>query len=991
MPQGKFISGYPIFPHGKKSWQYQSRVLSEAAQKLPNLVFDFYAWDDLRFVSPERIFASHVEHKRLKDENGEVLTLDASSAASEAGRQAKNNRFSVADKTIGASSSKERPPKKSGVLKPGINTAFKPDVSEDFGTRNATASLLEGQSPDNWNNFYGDNNEQNVSLTPPAVEENADQIPPGRPTPATIMHPTIPGGPGKMNPKTGQKNPTITEMKASKYTIPCPHPVVEHGERLLIDRKLFDDLCVWQRRSGPKAMFTVSLIVPTYSVDQCEENHPVLPRLNKPDMDLVCIGAATLYWDHQVGDVDDQGEPIPSVCIPYFGTIFGLRGQKLGEIFMHYILETLSHTLWNKEAHFRAHEEKISLMQEHNLATDLDYIGWRHTNSHLGKFGRLVSNKRPNNRDEGRVCELYLPATKKAVPFWQKMGGQLIEVLNEDNLANEDSPSAAGGDNNNATQIKKQNIVNYADQTLVLGTKNVKNDPFKREHICTGQVAEEMHCFSQSTTQLFYIDYLEVLERTKIPLLPNAAALHSSFLTAENFWLFREESRAREARLRIKMLPTSDVKKDVDGWTLLHEAAQSGDDTLVDAAVRRRVDPQSPDHEWKQTPIFYSANLNKCDAIAIMIKAGAKAKHYDVNGQPALFYAAKHNSLEAAKMFVEEHGVSKNTRDACRRNAFYYAQQSDQNGSHAEMMKLLAVEEDSDESDSSSDEKQKKVKTRNPSARIAAQRAQQEQQLRWADLPYCPSAEAQIKHKLMSGGSSSALLKPSGHAAQNLQLLTKGGGGGPPGGVAGNNRTGAGTSGSSSSSSTLAGGTSAAGRGATSQAAAAHAQHQMFLQHKGGSGPPPGSGGKMNAAAGQHNFSAQQKAAAAQHFAAHHKGQHYSNYPGGGQHPQYNSHAAAVQQQQHNMLMKGGGPNAAQKSHLPRTNSGQKSSHVLLPPPPNLNLGGPPRGPGSLPAQTLLPLDDGISASAAKLMRPGGGMNQNRRPGMGGKGGNKGK
>ncbi|CAD7930933.1 unnamed protein product, partial [Amoebophrya sp. A25] len=56
---------------------------------------------------------------------------------------------------------------------------------------------------------------------------------------------------------------------------PAPHPVVELGEQMLIDKKLFDDLSVWQRRPGWKGMFIMCLKVENHN-GQVEEDFPKL-------------------------------------------------------------------------------------------------------------------------------------------------------------------------------------------------------------------------------------------------------------------------------------------------------------------------------------------------------------------------------------------------------------------------------------------------------------------------------------------------------------------------------------------------------------------------------------------------------------------------------------------------------------------------------------------------------------------------------------------
>lgn len=115
----------------------------------------------------------------------------------------------------------------------------------------------------------------------------------GVPTPK--LGPAAAGPGGSTTALTDLKNPPalVSTVPGScgpeKYGVPAKHsksqehlyhknPIVARGEKMLIDRKLFDDLGVWQRRPGFKAMFTVSLRKKDKQ-KQLEADYPLLKKL----------------------------------------------------------------------------------------------------------------------------------------------------------------------------------------------------------------------------------------------------------------------------------------------------------------------------------------------------------------------------------------------------------------------------------------------------------------------------------------------------------------------------------------------------------------------------------------------------------------------------------------------------------------------------------------------------------------------------------------
>jgi len=120
------------------------------------------------------------------------------------------------------------------------------------------------------------------------------------------------------------------------------------AEEFLCQYRTFDDISAWKKRPVEnRATFTISFA-----------------SSDSPHKEIV--GAACLFWEF----IHDQAY----VCLPYFGTMFGLRNKKLGMILVHFMI------------------------------------------------GRI--------RSDG-YDHLYLPATSKAKTFWERMGGVEVKRPND--------------------------------------------------------------------------------------------------------------------------------------------------------------------------------------------------------------------------------------------------------------------------------------------------------------------------------------------------------------------------------------------------------------------------------------------------------------------------------------------------------------------------------------------------------------------------------
>jgi len=147
-----------------------------------------------------------------------------------------------------------------------------------------------------------------------------------------------------------ERNPSL-QLETCSWLRPTPFLELEAScgdnkpaEDFLSKYRTFDDVSAWKKRPVEnRATFTISFA-------SISTQHKEI------------VGAACLFWEY----VQNQAY----VCLPYFGTMFGMRSKKLGMILVHYML------------------------------------------------GRI--------RCDG-YDRLYLPATSKARTFWERMGGVEIK------------------------------------------------------------------------------------------------------------------------------------------------------------------------------------------------------------------------------------------------------------------------------------------------------------------------------------------------------------------------------------------------------------------------------------------------------------------------------------------------------------------------------------------------------------------------------------
>lgn len=376
------------------------------------------------------------------------------------------------------------------------------------------------------------------------------------------------------------------------------------------------------------------------------------------DSSHVVLGAAALYWsfcgDKMSIETREGGEEevdIPSVCIPYYGTGYGTRGTKLGEMLMCYIGEILSKTIWT-------HPDHVLKYEKYTLQND--------------PRTRRSANRKDREAERGgegprRFVEIYVPATPRAESFWKKMGGLSQEA----------------SEGNHLLQVPES-------------------------------VVEEMHCFSKSSTTLYWINYLHLLTNfpsppkmlgnisdqrlaKNLPSLPNAARINAAASRACSFRAVRKGGFEAGICRFSGLLFDAQIKEGVNNWSILHEAVQRRDvgeaTAFTHQLLKKKIPPNMCDADWKQSPIFFAANMNRAGIIELVCQHGAKPKQNDLNGQTTLYYAARAGAMETAKLLVEKYHVDPMKRDRCGRLAMTYAEQSDKNGSHAEMIAFLRGED----------------------------------------------------------------------------------------------------------------------------------------------------------------------------------------------------------------------------------------------------------------------------------------------------------
>jgi len=330
----------------------------------------------------------------------------------------------------------------------------------------------------------------------------------------------------------------------------------QRAEEFLSAYRTFDDVSAWKKRNkDQRATFTISF--------------------SSTDGPGTVVGAACLFWEY----INNEAY----VCLPYFGTMFGMRSKKLGMILVHYMLGRV----------------------------------------HADGYERL-----------------YLPATKKAQSFWERMG---------------------------ATEITCPDALH------------------------TKEVIDEMHCFSASTTTLMCIE-LKGNCPSK-PLLPSYSDLEHANMAGTFF----RRARMGDYYQAAALIETFDIENlrelRIKGWSPLHESVQRDDPNealkLTQLLLERKCNPNARDDEWKQTPLYYCANMDRVDIARLLVQFDADVNHRDIHHQPALFYAAKHNAIQVAKYLIEDLGISPGIKDKAGRRAIMYAKQANTDGSHRAIIEYL--------------------------------------------------------------------------------------------------------------------------------------------------------------------------------------------------------------------------------------------------------------------------------------------------------------
>eukprot|EP00397_Hematodinium_sp_SG-2012_P039468 GEMP01043095.1.p1 GENE.GEMP01043095.1~~GEMP01043095.1.p1 ORF type:complete len:435 (+),score=72.10 GEMP01043095.1:95-1399(+) len=239
---------------------------------------------------------------------------------------------------------------------------------------------------------------------------------------------------------------------------------------------------------------------------------------------------------------------------------------------------------------------------------------------------------------------LYLPATNKAKTFWERMGA--VEIKHPDSIH-------------------------------------------------TKEIIDEMHCFSAATTSLMCIELTG--ESPKKPNLPSSDDLERASVAG----IFFRTVRCGQFFQAAALIESTDreqlVEMRIKGWSPLHESVQRDDPAealqLTRLLLERQCNANAKDDEWKQTPLYFAANMDRVRIAQLLVEYTGDVNHRDVHHQPALFYAAKHNSLDVAKYFIEALGVSPSIKDKAGRRAIMYARQANTDASHVNIIEYLDEQE----------------------------------------------------------------------------------------------------------------------------------------------------------------------------------------------------------------------------------------------------------------------------------------------------------
>ncbi len=94
--------------------------------------------------------------------------------------------------------------------------------------------------------------------------------------------------------------------------------------------------------------------------------------------------------------------------------------------------------------------------------------------------------------------------------------------------------------------------------------------------------------------------------------------------------------------------------EDLQGWTALHYAAESGSLECVKLLIEHKAEVDATNDNI-ETPLHFAAENNFYDIVKLLIdnKADINLSAEDLQGWTALHYAAKNGSLESVKILID--------------------------------------------------------------------------------------------------------------------------------------------------------------------------------------------------------------------------------------------------------------------------------------------------------------------------------------------------
>jgi len=246
------------------------------------------------------------------------------------------------------------------------------------------------------------------------------------------------------------------------------------------------------------------------------------------------------------------------------------------------------------------------------------------------RLGELLLNCIKVSLHKSGVIDIYVPATPQAISFWKRNGCVPVTL-------SKCHPAIL-----EACQV-------FTGTTLLL-LKTARNDPF--------------------------------------PPIPAKDELKRLFHQAKRFSIVATSPIA-EALNAVQ----EGAKDSIRGWTLMHECVQRKDKEeaykLTFTAIKHGGEVNAVESTFRQTPLFFAANTGEQQLVKLLVQNKASPHHRDANSQLALFYAAKHNSLDIIRYFVEKCDVPANAIDAYKRSALTYAMEENRQGSHDEVIRYL--------------------------------------------------------------------------------------------------------------------------------------------------------------------------------------------------------------------------------------------------------------------------------------------------------------